>query len=141
MKEETALTSVSRSVSELNITKSGKQVKEKYLWLLTAIILVITLVSTVYLFQPYIKQYPDSYLRIYTIMGAIFFLLLAPIVCVFVCGGVRPKYLFVYIVALVIPMGYLFDIGALFFIPWILELIFSTLITKGGSTELTQKTV
>jgi hypothetical protein len=141
VKEETALTSGSRSVSELNITKSGKQVKEKYLWLLTAIILVITLVSTVYLFQPYIKQYPDSYLRIYTIIGTIFLLLLVPVVCIFVCGGVRSKYLFVYIIALVIPIGYLFDIVALFFIPWILELIFSTLITKGGGNELTQKTL
>lgn len=109
------------------------------MWSLTTIVLLITLALTIYLFQPYIRQYPDSYLRIYTLIIAIFLLLLPPIVYFFLFKLFRTKCVLAYVVVLIIPMGYLFDIDALFFIPWILELIFSTITTKGGQYFSTQK--
>jgi hypothetical protein len=117
-------------MAEIDENRKGFTAKGKYIWSLTAIVIVITLALTIYLFQPYIGQYPDSYLRIYTIISAVFLLLLAPILYFFLFKSFLNKYVVAYFVILIIPMGYLFDIDALFFIPWVLELVFTTITIK-----------
>lgn len=109
-----------------------KLIRGKYPWILSAIVLLIILALTVYLFEPYIRQYPGSYLRIYSIISAIFLLLLAPILYFILFKSFRTNYVLAYVLLLTIPIGYLFDIAALFFIPWTLELVFTTITKSGG---------
>ncbi len=111
-------------IGETGKIQSEKQTRYKYYWLLSTTILVVTLITSLYLFQPYIKQYPDSYLTIYAVLTAIFLLLLVPAVYVLTFRVIHTKYLLVYLVAMLFLIGFSFDIDALFYIPWALELIF-----------------
>ncbi len=106
-----------------NANEFGKHIGERTLWMLAAITILIVLGLTIYLFQPYLKQYPDSYIRIYTVLGLTSILLLVPVFYVFFWKDYRTEYILIYVFALLIPLSYLFDIDALFFIPLTLQLI------------------
>ena len=124
MKGERSIMYKDNKIGETGKIQSEKQTRYKYYWLLSTTILVVTLITSLYLFQPYIKQYPDSYLTIYAVLTAIFLLLLVPAVYVLTFRVIHTKYLLVYLVAMLFLIGFSFDIDALFYIPWALELIF-----------------
>lgn len=115
----------------------GKQVKDNYLWWLTVLVLLITLFTSIYLFQPYIRQYPNSYLTIYAVLTSTFLLLLAPVVYVLAFRKIHTGYLLIYIVAMLFLIGFSIDMAPLFYIPWALELIF-LFISKKDTEKFTK---
>ena len=101
--------------------------KETYLWILAGIILFASYVISAYLFQPYARQYPGSYQRINLILLFALILLLAPVMFALLSKMAYARLLLAYLIVSMLPLGFLFDVDALFFIPWAMELILSIL--------------